>query len=37
MMTRKENVAMRETNDNIDHKNVVIIWTRFAVELKYFS
>ena len=25
MMTRKNNVAMRESNDTIDHKNVVII------------
>ena len=25
LMTRKNNVAMRELNDNIDHKNVVII------------
>ena len=24
MMTRKNNVAMRESNNNIDHKNVVI-------------
>ena len=24
MMTRKNNVATRESNDNIDHKNVVI-------------
>ena len=25
MMTRKRNSAMRELNDNIDHKNVVLI------------
>ena len=25
MITRKNNVAKRESNDNIDHKNVVII------------
>ena len=25
LMTRKNNVAMRELNDNIDHKNLVII------------
>ena len=25
MMIRKNNVAMKESNDNIDHKNVVII------------
>ena len=24
-MTRKNNVAMRESNDNIDYKNVIII------------
>ena len=29
---------MRELNDNIDHKNVVIIWiSLFADELKGFS
>ena len=35
MMTRRNNVAMRESNDNIDHKNMVII--SFADEVKYFS
>ena len=35
MMTRR-NVAMRESNDNIDHK-VVITWISFADEVKYFS
>ena len=25
VMIRKNNVAMRESNDNVDHKNVVII------------
>ena len=33
----KNNVAMRESNGNIDHKNVVIIWISFADEVKYFS
>ena len=36
-MTRKNNVGMRESNDNIDHKNVVITWLSFADEVKYFS
>ena len=36
MMTWRNNVAMRESNDNIDH-NMVITWIRFAVEVKYFS
>ena len=34
MMTRKNNVGMRESNDNIDHKNVV---NMLADEVKYFS
>ena len=34
MMTRKSNVAMRESNDNIDHKHVVIILVSFADEVK---
>ena len=38
MMTRKNNVAIRESNDNTDHKKMVIItWISFAVEVKYFS
>ena len=37
MKTRKNNVDMRESNDNIAHKNVVIIWISFANEVKYFS
>ena len=37
MMTRKNNFAMRGSNDNSDHKNVVIIWIGFADEVKYFS
>ena len=36
MMTKK-NVAMRESNANIDHKNVVIVWISLADEVKYFS
>ena len=36
MMTRRNNVAMRESNDNIDHK-MVITWIRFAYEAEYFS
>ena len=35
-MTRKSNVAWRESDDNINYKNVVIIWIRFTEELKYF-
>ena len=35
-MTRRNNVAMRESNDNIDYKNV-ITWISFADEVKYFS
>ena len=37
MMTRRNNVAMRESNDNIDHKNIIISWISFADEVKYFS
>ena len=37
MMTRRNNVAMRESNDNIDHKKMVITWISFADEVKYFS
>ena len=33
-MTRRNNVAMRESNDNIDHK-MVITWISFADEVKY--
>ena len=32
MMTRKNNVAQRELNDNTDHKNLLT----FADEVKYF-
>ena len=31
----KKSVAMRESNDNIDHKNMIIIWISFEDE-KYF-
>ena len=37
MMTRRNNVVMRESNNNIDHKNVVATWISFADEVKYFS
>ena len=36
MMTRRNNVAMRESNDNIDYK-MVITWISFADEVKYFN
>ena len=36
MTTRRNNVAMRESNDNIDHK-MAITWISFADEEKYFS
>ena len=35
MMARRNN-AMRELNDNIDHK-MVTTWISFADEVKYFS
>ena len=34
MMIRRNNVAMRESNDNIDQKNMVITWISFADEVK---
>ena len=37
VIARKKNVATRESNDNIDHKKVVITWISFANEVKYFS
>ena len=37
MMTRRNNVVMRKSNDNIDHKNMVTTSISFADELKYFS
>ena len=36
MMKRRNNVAMRELNDNIDHR-MVIPWISFADEVRYFS
>ena len=37
MMTRRNNVAMRESNDNIGNKNMVITWISLADDVKYFS
>ena len=37
MMTRRNNVAMRESNDNFDHKKMVITWVSSADEVIYFS
>ena len=31
MIARRNNVAMRESNDNIDHKKMVITWISFAL------
>ena len=36
MMTKRNNVAMRESNDNVDHK-MAITWIIFSDEVKYFS
>ena len=36
MMTKRNNVAMRESNDNINHKNMVITYISFADEVEYF-
>ena len=36
-MTKRNNAAMNELNYNIDHKQMVITWTSFADEVKYFS
>ena len=35
-MARRNNVATRESNDNIDHK-MVITWISVVDEVKYFS
>ena len=35
MMARRNNVAMTELNDNIDHK-MVITWITFADEINIF-
>ena len=37
MMIRRNNFAMRDSNDNIDHKKMVITWICFADEAKTFS
>ena len=37
MTRRRNNVAMKESNDNINHKNKVITSISFANEVKYFS
>ena len=37
MMARRDSVAMRESNNNIDHKKMVITWITLADEVKYFS
>ena len=36
-MTTRRNNVMSESNDNIDHKNMVTTWIGFADEVKYFS
>ena len=36
-MTRKNNVAMWEPNDSIDHNKMVTTWISIADEIKYFS
>ena len=37
MMTRRNNVAVRESNDNINHKKIVITRISFADAVKHFS
>ena len=37
MITRRSNVAMRESNHDIDHKKMVITWISFVDEIKLFS
>ena len=37
MITRRNNVAMSESNDNIDHKKMVITCISIVDEVKYFS
>ena len=36
-MTTRNNIAMRESNDSINHKKMVVTWISFADEVKYFS
>ena len=37
MMSRRNNFAIRESNDYIDHKKALINSVSFADEVKYFS
>ena len=37
MMTRRNHVTMRESDDNIYHKKMLITWISFADEVKSFS
>ena len=37
MMTRRNKVAMRESNDDIDHKEMLITGISFVDEVKCFS
>ena len=37
MLTKRNNVAMRESNEITDYKKMVITWISFADEVKYFS
>ena len=34
---QEEIMLLWESNDNIDHKKMVITWISFADEVKYFS
>ena len=36
MVTRKNNVATKELNDNIDHSNAIIIWISLSLHLKWY-
>ena len=37
MVKKRNNVDIGESNDNIDHKEIVITLINFADEVKYFS
>ena len=37
MVTRRNNAVMRESNDNVNHKNMVTTWISFADEVNKFS
>ena len=37
MLTKRNNVAVKESNDNIDHKKMVITWIDFGDEVRYIS